>query len=72
MTEFKIDDGVPVVNATTKYPWGAMMDLRDYFAGQALTALLGVMHKKYRSHEMARMAYIAADAMLAARKRKGE
>ena len=45
------------------------VDLRDYFAGQALQAIImkeGVAHRKNRAQD----AYAAADAMLAARESK--
>lgn len=48
----------------------AGMSLRDYFAGQALTAMCGGdgWPQENDGPEMARRAYIFADAMLAARK----
>lgn len=46
------------------------MSLRDYFAGQALAALLSCGRDEWPWEAEARNAYDAADAMIAARKVK--
>lgn len=46
------------------------MSLRDWFAGRALTGLLAQTPKADSAALFAREAYVAADAMLAARESK--
>ena len=66
-------------NEKGEIDWGSVeqgMTLRDYFAGQALIALVGSPHLspdngKSRGDTVARNAYLYADAMLAERE-KGE
>ena len=69
----KIDDGGPAFPMSCtrdgympNVPEG--MSLRDWFAGQALAGLLANVSNQVD----ARVAYAIADAMLAARKGKGE
>ena len=61
----------PRVDVTTHYNEG--MTLLDYFAGQALAAVIGDHQKdKYITFEMTAIdAYAYAQAMLAERKRRG-
>jgi hypothetical protein len=70
-----IDDGGPVYpqSLSPEGPFGGM-SLRDYFAGQALPAIIaGWIQTRPGSDEtwdgmVARLAYESADAMLLARK----
>ena len=64
------DDGGPAFPVLGNYAYSARgMSLRDYFAAQALPALLELKcHTPIE--DVASLAYIAADAMLAERKRR--
>jgi hypothetical protein len=43
------------------------MSLRDWFAGQALTAMSKLLPEVWNEHDVAKIAYVIADAMLKAR-----
>jgi len=49
------------------------ISLRDWFAGQALEKLIATDHEWfYPPHELAKRAYILADAMIAEREKSNE
>lgn len=65
------DAAFPLANDSEKqYHWiNQGMSLRDYFAGMALQGLATQPSKSFNdSMELAKVAYVAADSMLAARK----
>lgn len=66
----KIDDGGPAfpTSLSAEGPFGGM-SLRDWFAGHALAGLIAQTTKADLAEEFARQAYVAADAMLEARKK---
>jgi hypothetical protein len=50
------------------FDYGTGMTLRDYFAAKAMNSLiLELADWKYRPNEIAKFAYVQADAMLKAR-----
>jgi hypothetical protein len=53
-----------------RYLFNQGMTLRDYFAGQALAGLMSDQTIKAMPEDFAESAYLAADAMLAAREGK--
>ncbi len=67
-----ISDGGPAFPVADTIHWDGHngMTLRDYFAGQALAGLLADSNASSRSL-YAKDAYDLADALLAARERKG-
>lgn len=80
----KINDGGPAFPSGPALPFGdgmhegeAGMSLRDWFAGQALAQGMAVLvassHNlnEYQLGQLAKTAYFAADAMLAARTKGG-
>ena len=77
----KIDDGGPAFPCSVAVApsgdvygsdyFGGCMSLRDWFAGQALAGMLANDSNQSAEGD-ARVAYLIADAMLAARKGKGE
>ena len=71
-----INDGGPAFPVDDRFYGDARfrgsdgMTLRDYFAGQALAGALADPTCDVSPVELAKIAYIEADAMLAARERK--
>lgn len=63
-------DGVELVPAD-RIVTDRLFDLRDYFAGQALCGLLAAGWSPTHTELVAERAVALADAMLAARQRKG-
>jgi hypothetical protein len=59
----KIDDSGPAFPNMIKEG----MSLRDWFAGQALTAMSKLLPEVWNEHDVAKIAYVIADAMLKAR-----
>ena len=81
MSDTKIDDGGPAfpvsghcVDASGAYCGEVVnskgLSLRDWFAGQALAGICSQSPLPDTETEAAKIAYLAADAMLAARKEK--
>ena len=80
----KIEDGGPAFagglfepqhgGSNDREPWNPGMSLRDWFAGQAIPAIIercGADHRQSHEHitdYFARKAYEVADAMISARK----
>ena len=66
------NDGGPAFPVASICEFG--MSLRDYFAGQALAAMLSIedVHHKAGESEIAQWAYKQADAMLAVRQMPAE
>lgn len=62
-----IKEGAPAFPGVGAGRWWAGMSLRDYFAAQAMQALLS-NNKNACESDIAKYAYIQADAMLEARK----
>jgi len=73
MTSLKINDGGAAFpygqkNHTERSSEG--MSLRDWFAGQAMTAIIGILHCAPDTFkEVSGRAYTMADAMIAAREK---
>ena len=68
------NDGGPAYPCAKDIAWHGGMSLRDYFAGQALAAIL--THESAYEHsgesQVARMAYMQADAMIAIRNEEAD
>lgn len=67
-----INTGGPAFATATCGDWQVGMSLRDWFAGQAMTAIIGNLYctPETTFKEISGRAYAQADAMLAAREVK--
>jgi hypothetical protein len=59
-------EGSSQLESSLDYGLGGM-SLRDWFAGQALTAMSKLLPEVWNEHNVAKIAYVIADAMLKAR-----